>query len=887
MNRGAASAAAALALVLSAASAPAITNRLHAIRGNSVDLEMSVDWDYDNPSSTTASREYITEALQTFAETTFAATEGRFRICKVFVRNKGHRKEDADLVLARNDDRAHATVGGLHGQAGQMNLFLYRHGAKRTAFALGRTMAHEFGHYGLSVMDEYTEPKAAGEGEQEYDEPRLCDVTLATLMGDTQESDGLSFPATYRESKFRPWLGGAAGADKRQRYQTCEGLTEAATGEEDATWRTAHYRRYRRSAWELIATPPPREPIPAEARDLPRVVQFDSIREGGVPDAHAPPAYDGACFQPVFLTGAFAVIAIDRSASMNAASGGPNNETLLDKAKGQAKFFISTLPAGVTVVLLQFSNEASVVVPATKLEEQSLAAQRAQLSASIDALTPSQGDTGLDYALDQAFNTLINGADVGNYQFVLAFTDGEVAVSDWLVNKYLGTAIPLFGMAADPSKLTTLKTAARYTRGDARGNAVWTFEAIEKHMRENERLFVRTYPKPAGQEPLEDPVQVSELEGATSFRAAWSGNDKVLFELVAPDGSVVTPSALPSGANYVQDGSSGQYSVPKPALGTWKPRLTPQSVLTGDLHLEVASESPLRLDVTVEGGAQYPDPWFVQARVSAAAPVLGAQVTGALSALPDGKPRSISFRDDGKAPDLQANDGVYSAVIADVVDDGEYSLRVSATNPGGARLDSSGVADEPGDQTPALPLSGFGRDQSTTLESKGFRPMPQTPAGALQVRNDLTPVWVTVNQPGDVVWLVFNGYAKGRYVAMTGALIANDDVPISTRLTLYDTDGSTPIASDAGADGRAWVELATPNQDGKYYLKVEHAGGGVGRFQVAVAPKEWFTANGAAADDDGGSACACGLPGGARGGSAAWSFALAGAVFLLRRRARR
>lgn len=118
--------------------------------------------------------------------------------------------------------------------------------------------------------------------------------------------------------------------------------------------------------------------------------------------------------------------------------------------------------------------------------------------------------------------------------------------------------------------------------------------------------------------------------------------------------------------------------------------------------------------------------------------------------------------------------------------------------------------------------------------------MPQSPAGAVQVRNDLTPVWVSIDHPGDVVWLEFNGYKKGWYVAMTGGLIANDAGPMATRLTLYDTDGATELESDAQPDGRARVEVHTPGIDGKYYLKVEHTSGGVGRFQVAVAPGEWF-----------------------------------------------
>jgi hypothetical protein len=878
-------------LLLSAPEVGAEKHRLRRIGNDSVDLVMSVSWDFETASATDGGRQYLETGLRKFAEQTFQMTEGRLRICKVFVYNKGRNRRDAD-IFAEPVGRAHATLGALRQSYGQISMFKKIGDHAYDANEFGVVLAHEFGHYGLFLKDEYTEALEPGEGEQPYVGPRVCDVRLITMMGSKSIVD-LSMPRDYEEKIYPRWsatdkLANANALGKQDYYRECSKLTDggADAPKEDATWRTAQWRTYQMSAWELITRGPDRARLAREYRNEPPVERFPSIAEPGMPEklSAAPKAYDGNCFQAILMEGSFAVLAIDRSQSMATETAIPNT-TYFDRAIAAAKTYVGSIPAGTTLAVIQYSSDMTVIVPPTKLDAQNLTQKRAEITATIDALknTPPAGSTSLDSALIKAFELLVAGAEVGNYQYVLAISDGEVAVSDWNVANFKHLGIPIFTQGVGAYNMgDVLAKVSRQTRGEFKSGQAWQHGMIEDVLQLHEPLGVRTYPKPSANTPLEEPVEVSELDGQTSFRGFWDGDDAVAFELVMPNGTVVTPSSVPSGVTYEQTDAGGIYRVASPALGAWKTRLVPQSVLTGDLHVEVASDSPLGLTLNVAGDGIYPNPWFLRAKLMAPNPVVGASVNAALAKLdPNASepPVEIALHDDGVAPDEIANDGVYSAPIANVTDDGQYALDVVANNPGGARVDSAAVGEE-GDAEPSVPLSAFTRRASHTIEAIAYRTMPQSPAGAIQVRNDLTPVWVTINQPGDVVWLQFNGYARGRYVAMTGNFISNDGNPMSTRLSLHDVDGSTLLAESAEPDGRAWVTLHTPDTDGVYFLKVEHTGNGVGRLQVAVAPEEWFEQEAEKAGG-GGDSGGCSLRPARAPGSPLALLALAGAIAIV------
>ena len=826
----------------------------HQVRPDSVDLVVSAGWDYAQAPVGEGDRKYLEDGLREFAKTTHQATEGRLRICKVYV-YKQKNAQLADIVVRSERGRANADIGALYNDWGQIRSFLGSKSRKYGATEFGQVLAHEFGHYGLFIKDEYTEPKTTGEAHTEFS-AQVCDVTLPTLMGDRVQL-GMSLPIDYSARLYPPWRGGAG--NKQEKYRSCDGLQEVTgeTAREDATFRTVQWRTYQMSAWELMVNGPRRQVLGSTFSDTQRVERFESVMNGGVPAELDPPDYDGACFQPIFLDGAFVVMLIDHSISMltKGATGG----TYFDRAIAAAQNYVSSIPAGVTLTILEFGATTSVVVPATKFEEATLAQTKKQVSdalAAFKTIVPTGNSTGLDQGMIDALPIFVKGAELGNLQFSLVISDGDTVLQDWIAASFVGIGVPIFTVGTGSYKgEDVLQDVSLRTRGAFKASPGWQHGQIEDELYREEPTGLRRFPKPPNQAPLEAPVELGELDGSTSFRGYFQANSPATFELVAPDGSLVTPATLPAGTTYESDESSATYLVTKPAAGKWTPRLVPQAVANGDLSIAVKSQTPLSLRVDVRGGENYPDPFIVRAALSARQPVVEAQVVGTFGQTAGPAPKEVLFLDDGVAPDEEQGDGVYTAVVHTLEQDGKYELEVVASNPKlTARIDSSFVSHDPGEPDEPVALSAFTRQGLVTLEVKNQMAMPQSPDGALELRNDLTPKWVAINAPGDVVWLEFNGYKNGRYLAMTGDFLAHDDKPFMTRLGLYDTDRKTLIASNAGDDGRAQVPLDTPGQDGKYYLKVEHAGSGVGRLRVAVAPREWFQspAKKSAVDDDSG-----------------------------------
>jgi hypothetical protein len=850
-------------------------HRRREIREDSVDLVARVAWNPQAPPDGHGDRDYLRAAFLQFASRTYSMTEGRLKICKVHVYYQRDVRE-ADIRVELSG-RSHAPYGGIRTGDGFIQAYTRRNDLPRPVDAFGDTLAHEFGHYGLFLMDEYRERV---ERNPAYTSAWPCDTTLSTTMAINSVSN-LSLPTDYSNIAHPAWgLGEALDGKKltqQQKYADCKLLTEPpadARNTENATWRTAQWRTYRKSAWEVITGGPGNVELPAESRPRTTFRAFRAIADAGMPrdGVLTKPSFDGSCHETIFYDDAVAVLLIDGSNSMKEPTSDPT-VTFFDRAKNAARKYLQTAPVGTTVAIVHFASALTNVAEPTKITDDTV---RNSLIARIDALPLPNGNTGLDAALNRGQELIVKNSFPDNWQYIIAITDGTVVVSDWIVGNLRTLSIPVFSLGVGgPNTGDVLGNLSRATHGAYRSLQPWEHDAILRLLPLDETVGYRFYPRPMGSEPLEEDVHVSEVEGSTAFRALWSSADKASFELVAPDGTVISPGVLPSGVTYESHTSGATYHMAKPAVGKYKTRILPMSIPTSDFSMDVASDSPLRLRVEVTGSGEYPEPWFVRATLSAGVPVVGAALKGLITGTSKAE---IKLRDDGFPPDESANDGVYTGAIASLRDDGKYNLEVVAENPGGAKLDSSGVVDESDSTEPAKPISAFVRKSSHNIEAKLFREMPRSAADAIRVRNDYTAAWIAIDKPGDAVWVSFNGYRNGQYVAMTGDMVASTDQRLTTKLSLYAPDGTTLLAENAQSDGRARVHVSTPkDQDGIYFLKIE--GSAPGRLRVAVAPADWFAESTPQGDGGGGGGCDCGAAG--RAGSP-WVLSL-GLLYLARR----
>src|SRR5690606_10241215 len=217
------------------------------------------------------------------------------------------------------------------------------------------------------------------------------------------------------------------------------------------------------------------------------------------------------------------------------------------------------------------------------------------------------------------------------------------------------------------------------------------YAEIAAHLRANEREDAGRAKDPAPGAPAEVPVLLTDLDVETTFRATWNDGSPLAFELVAPDGAVITPQTLPAGVTHAAGSNGAVYRIPAPAPGRWTARATTAEVVAGtDLDVLVTTEGRLGVDLALEGA--WPAPVLVRARVRTPEPVIGASVRADVTRVDDGAlVLSLPLRDDGAGGDAAGMDGVYTGVIGDELGDGRYVVTAVAAQTGSAAVLGGGT----------------------------------------------------------------------------------------------------------------------------------------------------------------------------------------------------
>ncbi len=877
------------------------THPFHEVTADSVDLVTSVAW--SSTDAAAPNREYLTNAFRQFASRTQRMTLGNVSVCNVYVYFNKRHFDVADIVIEDTNGRSNADLGGL--RSSSFNITMYRSGRSETT--LGNVMAHEFGHYAFALGDEYVETT---NGERAYTQSRVCDTTLKTVMGDSTTSNvlNLSVPGDYTQKGHVPWVwaagknAGKTTGGKENRYSDCSKLKAGKDSlpHEDAKWRTAQWRAHKQSAWETLINPK------AHA-ELPR--NFTSPKFGkhpftklsaleSIPTDLTPKDWDESCFNVIFMEGSVGAVFFDSSLSMNDPAGvDPDpKKTKFEVAMDALLAYIDGLPAGNAIAVYKMGIDTEPVIPVTWIQgtaaEQQAARTKlkADLQAKIKPYKFTIGSSSMSDTMLRAFALLFSPDTLGARHYGIVFSDGSVIPDQWAISPYTSARVPIFTIALgslgdQTPQYESLPKATRGRQLTYLGGSI-NPKNVLRHLEKDNTLGTRIFPQgpKAGEPAATMDTDVTAVDGDARFGAYWSGTGNFDLQLVAPDKTVITPTQLPAGVSFAADANSAFFDVDSPASGRWQTVVIPPATpASGELELVAQGESPLGLTVNSEGSGKYPEPWIVTAGLATSKPVVGAVVVARFSGGPTAVP-DLPLADDGENGDELAGDGIYSALVSAIVDNGTYPVEVQASNDSGkAQLDSNALGH--GSDVAPVPIAAFQRKDNLELKATEYHDMPQTSAAALQVRNDLTPLWGTINSPGDVVWYKFNGYATGTYRVMTGNLVANDAQDMRTKVTLYDADGSSELQSDAQEDGRAGFDVRVPPADQTYYLKVEHPGQGIGRFQIAVAPAEWFNDGAAGSSGGGDSGGGCAIGGEERPGQLLVLLALAGWI-VRRRRAR-
>jgi len=266
-----------------------------------LDMVMSIDWDFDNPPAG-RDKAFLEGILRQASQSTFTMTEGRQMLGKVYVYKNSQFMNNTDIQYLLKDGRANAHMGGFtKGKVLRVQQFA---GTNETPEQHGKTVAHEFGHYVLGLADEYREVG----GTSTWDHfPQDGDTPRDTMMHNHLLFANLSTAGEY--------------ADATQR-------------------KTAHFRVYGKSAWEVMTSDPSTDK--EGARRFGQRIYYDSFKN------MAAPASAGALTRPttgwesslqvVYMGDASDGTSVQAKATGTSATAvsGPINAIVIDTTSGAA-----------------------------------------------------------------------------------------------------------------------------------------------------------------------------------------------------------------------------------------------------------------------------------------------------------------------------------------------------------------------------------------------------------------------------------------------------------------------------------------------------------------------------------------------------------------------
>ena len=200
---------------------------------NVMDMVMSIDWDFDAPPDG-RDKKFIEDILKQASKSYFTMTEGKHMLGKVYVYKNSQFMDNTDIQYLLKDGRANAHVAGItRFKGGRVQQFA---GTNETPEAHGKTVAHEFGHYTLGLYDEYRE---AGGTSTSPGSPQDGDTPRNSIMHNHLQFTNVTSASDY------------ADVDNRK---------------------TAHFRRWGKSAWEVLV-----QPLADDTQDTPTRLLYESL----------------------------------------------------------------------------------------------------------------------------------------------------------------------------------------------------------------------------------------------------------------------------------------------------------------------------------------------------------------------------------------------------------------------------------------------------------------------------------------------------------------------------------------------------------------------------------------------------------------------------------
>lgn len=679
---------------------------------NVVDVDVTISL-YTNPSNRTPYENII----RYFADGIYEASNGANRLRRVTIYTSGRNSDRSHIVWIQSCwPNAHISGYANPGSNSRIQMCDTFSGVNFLsgdcgAQGGGYTLAHEFGHYFYSLYDEYRGNQATS-------------TWIGTpLSGDNAVSNSIM------NSQWNARTSGCGGTNSYNWLNFSTALNNPST------YNNAQRRCYAASGWDTLKRAVSADPRDGQRGSLPTRLYHQELvavapAAGQAPSLQLPGGQTAAraALQIVWNTGTTLAAQESTLGEQALASQGTARQLVLDVsdtmsvssqldyAKAALSVLVDTLPAGDRLGLIVYDGLVTPTVPLTVLGD---AASRLPIKAAIANIAVGGHASAPGDALNVALAGL-TAPDVPTTtnRAVYLLTSGQELTGALypldVITGYQMAAIPVytFGYGVDEGIAEMLQQVAQQTgglyyfiNGDS-GTSSGLDDLIAALRTANQRTSAFTDVNLATNVisltsvlPITIPWQVDstlgQLELAVAYRGAPTSATLMLVNslgLTAP----VTPCTTASAGRY--QGTLCFMKVPAQP-GLWGLRITaPDATPANPLPLFYwiggeAEENAFTFAATVAAVngtvVRYPEQIVLQASTGQTLPVAGNVTVVGLVELPGGATQPVLFQDLGLAPDAQAGDGIYTAVL-DNAGVGDYRVSVFFTIlPGAVQTEAS------------------------------------------------------------------------------------------------------------------------------------------------------------------------------------------------------
>ena len=768
---------------------------------------------HSSPTSN-ADRAPYESIIKYFADAVYEASNGAHKLRKVSIYTGGNFSDRADVVWIASCHPS-APVSGRSVQGQHINMcdtfgstkFLKNDNGWQGG---GYILAHEWGHYFYSLYDEY---KGAVSYDRIFHFPHSTDDPVPNSIMNSQWK--------ARGGNFK-WLN----------FSTAKNNTK----------NTAQHRVYGTSGWETLARPVAKDPRDGKRKALPARIHYPELASVA-PGAKKDPAIDlpgtaRSDLKIVWISGDVTCqIVLDHSGSMD-------SENKMTNAKTAAKLLVDLAEIDrATIGIIKFDDDVTVVQPLTAIDSQ---ATKDTIKSRIDTIQ-SEGRTAIGDAAKKALDDLLAFGAADTNRVVYLLTDGlnnEGINPRSVIPAYQSAQIPLFtfgyGSDADASLLQRMaqETGGKYYFSPT------TLTELTQVFQDANQLTSPSVGIGTGSEtvqtsaPSSFPIHVDSTLNRLDIVVTYQGPPP------AVNLTLLDPNGNPSGtADCSASGTETLclFGVDDPVPGYWTLQaVAPHADVALTYRASGSAENVITYAASVTSltgdVVQYPEPIVLLAVLGKELSISGAVVNATIQR-PDGTVTSFPLLDDGVAPDAEASDGLYSAIL-DYAESGPHNITVQFDNSAStAQLTYSGLQPSVGENGVAVPLQSpipvgenFERFARIQVNVANVQPDDHgnTPQDATILPADNTDVPGKIDYQNDVDAFAVNVSSTGELVVR----VSNLALGMDPKLRVLASDTTTILAegdlTTNGTDKGYLALLITVNAGETIYAEVSHRSAATG-----------------------------------------------------------